>query len=65
MSSLVRGYEAKVISKRKSGNGLSLDVDSQLWILLDGFDDGIEDPNEDDWREWVTLKNTSSKLEPL
>ena len=49
MGSLVCGNNAKVISERKSGYGLSHDVDSQLWILLDGGDDGIKDPDEKDW----------------
>ena len=48
MFCFVVGQQGKVICKRQRGNGSVPNGVSELWVIGDGFDDGIEDPDEDD-----------------
>ena len=47
MGSLMGGKQGKVVSKRQRSNGVLPDLVSELWVVLDGIDDGVEDPDED------------------
>ena len=48
MSPFVGGNDTKIILQGKAANGLSLYGDSQLFVVLDGLDDRVEYPYEDD-----------------
>ena len=46
-------------------NGVSPDLVSELWVVLDGIDDWVEDPDEDDGRKGITLEDTPAEFEAL
>ena len=48
MGSLMGGKQGKVVSKRQRSNGVLPDLVSELWVILDGIYDWIEDPDEED-----------------
>ena len=63
MGPLVGGDEAEVICVGKGDELLVLKTISEAFIKLEGLEDGVEDEEEDDWRYWIALKDSSFKAE--